>query len=917
MAFRFAAFLDLKGAREAARELRGTREATEDLAQATRELDRATVDLGAGTEATQGALDGLGQGAREAAGDLGAAEAAADRLTVTTRGLDARTGAAGEALRETGREAARTGGLLDRLRGGFDRVRQVGVDAFNRLRGGAQGAGDSTQIAAGTVGNLTSQLFDIGVMLQAGQNPLVLATQQGSQIAQVLGPMGARGAVIGLGRAFLSLLSPVTLITMGTIAAGAAMTSWLTSASEEAQSLDDVLQGLGESIDGFRDLSDMSLEDMRARWGTVTEEVRQLHREMQAAARDQMMAEATASVRTLQADMKPLEVRQMFGGAVGVGPAEMTRDRTYNRIVEGLSIVGSAASIEEQIDALRDMQALLRSNVGGTAEQVSQQKALLATTNEVLDRLLQVKAASEAIPPSIRDQADAAAQAYLARQQELETARQMLLDQQEQNALQAAALRFGEDSVDYAEAQAEASRRALEARLEELPVAEDLKDQIREALELNIRLSQIDIASGIRDGANAASVLAGNLSAAIAELDTLQARATAAAGSEARRAQIRLDTVGDPVARAGAMAVQDLRDELPMGGYELIAGGRASELKAAEDQVRRRAEEAAALEEQADAADAAWRKLQAGLNGGGRSGVRNGGASGSRATRQERDGVADLIATQRAELEILRELDPVQKELIRNREVLAEATEAERQAVAGIIAERQAEQAAVSLAREQYDAFRSVGFDAITGLARGGDEAAAAISRLGDAIYDAAMKALLLGEGPLAGLLGGGEGGLLGMLFSAIAPGSPAAPAAAIPANADGGMQYFPGGSRADKGLSWLSSGEFVVNANATARHRALLEAINAGGMPPLAAFAQGGAVGPVGAAMLPQNPQITFIDQSGRGVDVKTEERLEGGRRQMRFVLSDAVADAMTTPGGRARSTLAGMGARPQRPGR
>lgn len=915
MAFRFAAFLDLKGAREAARELRGTSEATEDLAQATRELDRATVDLGAGTEATQGALDGLGQGAREAAGDLGAAEAAADRLTVTTRGLDARTGATGQALRETGREAARTGGLLDRLRGGFDRVRQVGVDAFNRLRGGAQGAGDSTQIAAGTVGNLTSQLFDIGVMLQAGQNPLVLATQQGSQIAQVLGPMGARGAVIGLGRAFLSLLSPVTLITMGTIAAGAAMTSWLTSASEEAQSLDDVLQGLGESIDGFRDLSDMSLEDMRARWGTVTEEVRQLHREMQAAARDLMMAEATTSVRTLQEDMAPREVREMFGGSTRKF-SRTGRDQSYDQIVDRLSIVGSAASIEEQIDALRDMQALLRSNVGGTAEQVSQQKALLATTNEVLDRLLQVKAASEAIPQSIRDQADAAAQAYLARQQELETARQMLVDQQEQNALQAAALRFGEDSVEYAEAQAEASRRALEARLEELPVSEDLKDQIREALELNIRLSQIDIASGIRDGANAASVLAGNLSAAIAELDTLQARATAAAGERARRAQIRLDTVGDPVARAGAMAVQDLREELPMGGYPMIPSKEAAALKAAEDEVRRRAEEAAALEEQADAADAAWRKLQAGLNGGGRS---SGG--GSRARRQERDGVADLIATQRAELEILRELDPVQKELIRNREVLAEATEAERQAVAEIIAERQAEQAAVSLAREQYDAFRSVGFDAITGLARGGDEAAAAISRLGDAIYDAAMKALLLGEGPLAGLLGGGEGGLLGMLFSAIAPGSPAAPAGAgagaIPANADGGMQYFPGGSRADKGLSWLSSGEFVVNANATARHRALLEAINAGGMPPLAAFAQGGAVGPVGAAMLPQRPQITFIDQSGRGVDVKSEERLEGGRRQMRFVLSDAVADAMTTPGGRARSTLAGMGARPQRPGR
>ncbi|HBM60572.1 MAG TPA: hypothetical protein DD444_15420, partial [Citreicella sp.] len=142
--------------------------------------------------------------------------------------------------------------------------------------------------------------------------------------------------------------------------------------------------------------------------------------------------------------------------------------------------------------------------------------------------------------------------------------------------------------------------------------------------------------------------------------------------------------------RAGAMAVQDLREELPMGGYPMIPSKEAAALKAAEDQVRRRAEEAAALEEQADAADAAWRKLQAGLNGGGRSG---GAGGGSRATRQERDGVADLIASQRAELEILRELDPVQKELIRNREVLAEATEAERQAVAEIIAERQAEQA--------------------------------------------------------------------------------------------------------------------------------------------------------------------------------------------------------------------------------
>ncbi|HBM60571.1 MAG TPA: hypothetical protein DD444_15415, partial [Citreicella sp.] len=488
MAFRFAAFLDLKGAREAARELRGTSEATEDLTEATRALDRATVDLGVGTEATQGALDGLGQGARGAAGDLGAAEAAADRLTVTTRGLDARTGATGQALRETGREAARTGGLLDRLRGGFDRVRQVGVDAFARLRGGAQGAGDSTQIAAGTVGNLTSQLFDIGVMLQAGQNPLVLATQQGSQIAQVLGPMGARGAVIGLGRAFLSLLSPVTLITMGTIAAGAAMTSWLTSASEEAQSLDDVLQGLGESIDGFRDLSAMGLDDLRDRFGDVGAEVQALHREMRGLALDRMLLDAATAAGTLRDSLDAREMRRIFGEA-SRRFSRTGRDAGYDAITASLSGVGGAENLDGQIAALRGLQETLKDAAGGFAAMSAEQQDVYRQTVELLDRLLQVKAASEAIPPSIRDQADAAAQAYLARQQELETARQMLVDQQEQNALQAAALRFGEDSVEYAEAQAEASRRALEARLEELPVAEDLKDQIREALELNIRLS--------------------------------------------------------------------------------------------------------------------------------------------------------------------------------------------------------------------------------------------------------------------------------------------------------------------------------------------------------------------------------------------------------------------------------------------
>ncbi|WP_343503688.1 hypothetical protein [Alloyangia pacifica] len=162
----------------------------------------------------------------------------------------------------------------------------------------------------------------------------------------------------------------------------------------------------------------------------------------------------------------------------------------------------------------------------------------------------------------------------------------------------------------------------------------------------------------------------------------------------------------------------------------------------------------------------------------------------------------------------------MQKELIRNREVLKDATEAERTAMAEVIGTRIEEQAALDDTQAKYDLFRSTGADFFADMTKGGDAATAAVARLGDALYDAAMQALLLGEGPFASLLGGGDsGGLMGQLASAIGLGKGAdagAAATAIPANADGGMQYGPGASRADKGLTWISSGEFIVNARST-----------------------------------------------------------------------------------------------------
>jgi len=114
----------------------------------------------------------------------------------------------------------------------------------------------SQTIAAGSVGNLAAQFNDIGMMIAAGQNPLVLAIQQGTQISQVLGPMGAAGAVRALGSAFMTLLSPINLATLAGIALGSALVQWLTSAEEQAKSFDEAMAGVESKLKTIKELND-------------------------------------------------------------------------------------------------------------------------------------------------------------------------------------------------------------------------------------------------------------------------------------------------------------------------------------------------------------------------------------------------------------------------------------------------------------------------------------------------------------------------------------------------------------------------------------------------------------------------------------------------------------------------------------
>ncbi|MGD9863583.1 MAG: phage tail length tape measure family protein, partial [Pseudodonghicola sp.] len=113
--------------------------------------------------------------------------------------------------------------------------------------------GVSTNMATGATANLFAQWNDIGIMMAAGQNPLQLAMQQGTQVSQVLMQLGGgKAALRAIGTSFMAMLNPISLATIGIIAFGAAGVQWLASLGEETRTFDDDLKYLNTTLDRMR-----------------------------------------------------------------------------------------------------------------------------------------------------------------------------------------------------------------------------------------------------------------------------------------------------------------------------------------------------------------------------------------------------------------------------------------------------------------------------------------------------------------------------------------------------------------------------------------------------------------------------------------------------------------------------------------
>ncbi|MBX6330144.1 MAG: phage tail length tape measure family protein, partial [Pseudolabrys sp.] len=87
--------------------------------------------------------------------------------------------------------------------------------------------GGETRLASYQLTNLAYQLNDVVVGLVSGQRPLMVLIQQGSQIAQIMGPVGVTGTMKGVAQAIASIVTPARLAGGAIVAAAlGAVSAW-------------------------------------------------------------------------------------------------------------------------------------------------------------------------------------------------------------------------------------------------------------------------------------------------------------------------------------------------------------------------------------------------------------------------------------------------------------------------------------------------------------------------------------------------------------------------------------------------------------------------------------------------------------------------------------------------------------------
>lgn len=146
------------------------------------------------------------------------------------------------------RQAHAVGAIsTDEMTSALQRERKAALETVAALkqRGGAVTGG----VARHNTANIAAQFQDIAVTNAMGMSPIQIALQQGTQLSAVFNEMGkGRDVVRGIGSAFMSIISPVSLATIGIIAGGSALAQYLMSLKSDLPSVDDAMKRHSELV---------------------------------------------------------------------------------------------------------------------------------------------------------------------------------------------------------------------------------------------------------------------------------------------------------------------------------------------------------------------------------------------------------------------------------------------------------------------------------------------------------------------------------------------------------------------------------------------------------------------------------------------------------------------------------------------
>lgn len=495
---------------------------------------------------------------------------------------------------------------------------------------------NATRASTMQTANLTAQFNDIGVMLAAGQNPLQLAMQQGTQINQVFQQMGGGvGAVRSLGPALMSMVSPMSLLTLGTIAGGAALFNWgrnALGASGDAKTFEESLEDVNAALDRYQAASDaagMSTADLMDQYGAANQGLRSTLALLEELAQNesqraidgvtQSLAELFAisgdgDDRTGIAAFYDVDIFLAFTKAQREARSE-ARQFTAELLNGQNALKAAAGDPEAQVEALQRMIAAAETLSDIDGERSAEEEKVLQQMAEALlaaQGMIKVKNDTSAATQEMADAERLLGQQMIDNLANQELARlkgqELVANLVREAELQTAIALHGENSLQVEALRAEAQRASLAAKLEELGVTEEVKNELLAAAQAawDVEAGAVAASGAISSAANEASRMASEIQRAVNAMINLGAQGV----SSLRQSEIRLQHKGDPVATAGALAKEKFGD---VSGFDPLLRG---ELEQQRDAFVKNAE---ATEENRQAL-IKWQKEQAKAAGGSKGG---------------------------------------------------------------------------------------------------------------------------------------------------------------------------------------------------------------------------------------------------------------------------------------------------------